>query len=105
MKKTVAIGIALVFLIGCSTALAAEKSWKPSKAITILFQVAAGGSGDLEGKAMQKSLETKLGVGIVSDYQTGAGGTIAMLKLQRAKSDGYTLLYINIPAIVVKQLT
>ncbi|MDR1916998.1 MAG: tripartite tricarboxylate transporter substrate binding protein [Synergistaceae bacterium] len=100
-----AVMASTVFYVSESSAAQDGKSTWPAKPITVIFQVSAGGSGDLEVKAMQQAIEAKLGVRIISDYQTGGGGIVAMSMLKRAKPDGYTLVYVNNPSLAVKELT
>ncbi len=77
----------------------------PTKPITVINPYKAGGSGDLEVKAMQPAMEELFGVSIVTEYLTTGGGTAAVEKVAKAKPDGYTLLYINNPAAIINELT
>jgi len=74
----------------CATALHADEY--PSKPITLLIPVAAGGTTDIAGRALAKQLKDKLGQTVVVDNRPGASGSIANSAVARAAPDGYTLI-------------
>jgi len=123
MKKTLNIKLSAILLVvfiflsltACSTSSNDSSSKAdssstssvnfPTKPITVINPYKAGGSGDLEVKAMQPAMEEMFGVSIVTDYLTTGGGTAAVEKVAKAKPDGYTLLYMNNPAAIISELT
>lgn len=84
---------------------ASSEKWAPTKPVTILNPYSAGGSGDLEVKALQPALERELGVSVVTEYLTGGGGAPGNESVYGADADGYTILYLNNPAATIMQLT
>ena len=64
----------------------------PEKPVRLLVPFSPGGGTDLLCRAIQDRLERALGVGIMIDNRTGAGGTIGVTQAARAAPDGYTLL-------------
>src|SRR5215510_5561606 len=64
----------------------------PEKPIRLVVPFSPGGGTDLLCRALQDRLERDLGVGILIDNRTGAGGTIGVTHAARAVPDGYTLL-------------
>ena len=64
----------------------------PSKPVTIIVNVAAGGPTDIEMRLHIKKMTELLGQPFIADYKPGAGGTIGANYVARAKPDGYTLL-------------
>ena len=79
-------GMAIV----ASTAVAADE-W-PSRPVTILMGFPAGSGVDVIGRGIQAPLEKELGVPVIIDYRSGAGGNLASSAVARAEPDGYTLL-------------
>lgn len=63
----------------------------PSRPITLLVPFAAGGASDVIARLAADQVAIALGGRIVNENVAGAGGTIALSRLARAESDGYTL--------------
>lgn len=71
--------------------LARAQAW-PAKPITFVVPFPAGGGTDLVVRAMQAKLQAELGVPVVVDNRSGAGGTVGTGTAARAAPDGYTLV-------------
>ena len=78
---------ALPLLPGVSFAQAAY----PNKPITIVVPYAAGGPTDTIARVLAERLRVSLGQTVIVENTTGAGGTIAVGRVARAASDGYTI--------------
>jgi tripartite-type tricarboxylate transporter receptor subunit TctC len=63
----------------------------PSRPITIVAGVAAGGATDTIGRLIAERMKSSLGQPVIIENMTGAGGTIAVGRVARAVPDGYTL--------------
>lgn len=74
-----------------AAAPAAAQEDFPSKQITILVGFAAGGGGDISARWIADYIREKWKVTAVVDNKPGAGATIAMAQVARAKPDGYTV--------------
>nr|WP_282572076.1 tripartite tricarboxylate transporter substrate binding protein [Roseomonas acroporae] len=70
---------------------AQEAPW-PSRPITILGGFPNGSGVDIYARKLAEPLSQALGVPVVVDNRTGAGGNIASEHVARARPDGYTLL-------------
>ncbi|MBO1078276.1 tripartite tricarboxylate transporter substrate-binding protein [Roseomonas haemaphysalidis] len=68
----------------------------PSRAITITVPFAAGGPTDVISRLMADGMGRDLGVPVVVENVTGAGGTIAAQRVAQARPDGTTLLMHHI---------
>ena len=64
----------------------------PEKPVTIIVPFAPGGANDVVVRAIQQPLAEALGQPIVIENRGGAGGSIGMGFVARARPDGYTLL-------------
>lgn len=93
MKRTLAIGAAAFSIISVAPHHAsAQEAAYPNRPITVLVGYPPGGSTDLTGRAVADQLAHKLGVPVVVENASGAGGAIAAMRASKAQPDGYTLL-------------
>jgi tripartite-type tricarboxylate transporter receptor subunit TctC len=68
----------------------------PSRTITIVVPFAAGGPTDTVTRLIGQSMTKTLGQTVIVENTAGAGGTIGVEKVAKAKPDGYTLLLMHI---------
>jgi tripartite-type tricarboxylate transporter receptor subunit TctC len=67
----------------------------PSKPITMIIPLGAGGSHDLNARVITSVLPTYLGQPVVVQLMPGASGRIGTAAAAAAKPDGYTLLFTH----------
>ncbi len=72
----------------------------PTRPITMVVPVPAGGAMDTSARRVGKVLGEKLGQPIVVENKTGAGGIVGTEYVVSAKPDGYTIMY-NVHAALV----
>ncbi len=84
-------GIALAVTLAAAAAPAAEEF--PSKPVTLVIPVGAGGSHDLTARAMVPVIQQYLGQPLIVELRPGGGGAIGSNQVAKAKPDGYTLLF------------
>jgi len=83
---------AFVTVIAILWAVAAAQAQSyPSKPITIVIPLAAGGAVDTMVRTMMESLRASLGQPILVENIGGAGGTTGINRVARAAPDGYTI--------------
>ena len=70
---------------------AAAQDW-PSKPIRLVINFAPGSSPDVLGRAVATPLSQALGVPVVVENRSGAGGLVGADAVAKAPGDGYTLL-------------
>ncbi len=98
MKKGIGmIGIVCLVLIlgGIGSVWAAY----PEKPVSMIVAYKPGGSTDVAARTIGIYLGKYLGQPIVIVNQPGAGGQVGFTKLAMAKPDGYTIGFINLPAL------
>jgi tripartite-type tricarboxylate transporter receptor subunit TctC len=69
----------------------------PSRPVTLIVFVPAGGSPDISARFVGQSLSQRLGQTVVIENRPGAGGELALQAVARAPADGYTLLLVAVP--------
>jgi tripartite-type tricarboxylate transporter receptor subunit TctC len=79
-------------VIGVFAAAGSAVAEYPDKPVTMYIGYKAGGGTDTVGRVIAKILGEQLGQQINVVNKPGAGGGIAVMTLQRANADGYTLL-------------
>ena len=67
----------------------------PSRQITIVVPVPAGGGSDTFARLIAQKLSTAFGRVVLVDNRAGAGSTIGTEYAARAQPDGHTLLYVS----------
>ena len=87
-----AAAVAAGFAVASGPALADDY---PSKPITMIIPLGAGGSHDLNARVMTSVLPTYLGQPVVVQLMPGASGRIGTAAAANAKPDGYTLLFTH----------
>lgn len=73
----------------------------PRKAVRIIVTAGVGGGEDGEIRGLMPFLQKHLGVNVMIENIGGAGGKIALEKLQKTEPDGYTVLFSTFPKPVV----
>ena len=81
----------LVTALGAAVHAQAQPAW-PTKPITLVVSVAAGGSIDAIARTLGDELSRSLGQNVLIDNRGGAAGSIAAATVARAAPDGHTLL-------------
>lgn len=78
-------------------ALVATSAWAaevfPTKPVTLVIPVGAGGSHDLTARAVVAVIAQYLGQPMLVELRPGGGGAIGSNQVASAKPDGYTLLF------------
>ena len=72
----------------------------PSRPLTLMVFVPAGGTPDIIARVLGQSLSHRLGQSVVIDNRPGGGGNLALQAVARAPADGYTLLLVASPHVI-----
>ena len=70
------------------------KDW-PEKPVDLINPFGAGGAADVQARKLVEILSRDLGQPVVVRNVTGAGGAIAYNEVQRARPDGYTMIWCS----------
>lgn len=107
MKKKLALLAAAavaagILLGGCGGsksggAKSSSAAWKPEKDVKIIVAYKAGSGTDTGARLLANSAKKYVGQTLVIENKPGADGKIGWTELAKAKPDGYTLGFINLP--------
>ena len=81
----------------------AQAGW-PNKPIRLVVNFPAGGSPDVVARAVAAPLSAALGVPVVIDNRSGAGGIVGAEAVAKAAPDGYTFLLSSGSAMAIVPL-
>jgi tripartite-type tricarboxylate transporter receptor subunit TctC len=91
MKKSIAIAGAFA-LLAASVASARSQTF-PSRPITMVVPVSAGGAMDTVARIVAEGMKASLGQPVIIENVTGASGSIGAGRVARAAPDGATIIY------------
>ena len=100
-----ALLIAALALAGLSGLVQAQTPiGDPSRTITLVVPIAAGGGMDTIGRAVAEKLSERLKQPVVVENRTGAVGAVGVDYVAKVAPDGRTLLLMDISAVLHKWL-
>jgi tripartite-type tricarboxylate transporter receptor subunit TctC len=74
----------------------------PEKPINYVIPFGPGGESDITARHQQSFFKDKFGQDLVISYKPGGGGAVGWSQLNRMRGDGYNIMGINLPHIIVK---
>jgi tripartite-type tricarboxylate transporter receptor subunit TctC len=89
-RRTLLTALSLGVLAGGFLPAHAQDNY-PNKVVTLIVPAAAGGPTDTVARLLAESMTRTLGQSVIVENAGGAGGTIGMAKVAKAKPDGYTI--------------
>ena len=93
-------GTVLAAFAACTAALAA---W-PDRVITYVIPFAPGGESDVAARLQAEVFKAKYGKDMIIVNKPGAGGGLAWSQMNSTPGDGYTIVGVNLPHIVLQPL-
>jgi len=78
-------------LIACAFAGCVFAQQFPNHTVTVVVPYPAGGAADMFGRTIAQALEDALKQTVIVENRPGAGGSVGMTYVARAKPDGYTI--------------
>ncbi len=76
----------------------------PEKPVTYIIPFGPGGESDITARHQQPFFKELFGQDFVISYKPGGGGAVGWAELNTYPGDGYTIMGINLPHIIVKPL-
>jgi tripartite-type tricarboxylate transporter receptor subunit TctC len=90
----------LIAALALAFATGAQAQTFPNRPVTIIIPYPPGGLIDLVARALQPFLQQELGVNVITENRSGAGGNVGAEVVARSAPDGYTLLLAN-PSLAI----
>ncbi|HEV7268245.1 MAG TPA: tripartite tricarboxylate transporter substrate binding protein [Falsiroseomonas sp.] len=95
--------LALIGIAGLATAAAPRSArTQADRLINLIVPFAPGGGTDLSARLIAPYIERHLGTRIVILNRAGAGGQIGATQIARARPDGTTIGFMNVPNTMMK---
>jgi tripartite-type tricarboxylate transporter receptor subunit TctC len=104
MKKTVIrqfLVVAMVVSMISISATAFAQDY-PNKPVNYIIPFGPGGESDITARHQQSFFKELFGEDLVISYKPGGGGAVGWSQLNNMKGDGYTVMGINLPHIILK---
>jgi len=83
-------------------ASAASAQDYPSKAVNYVIPFGPGGESDITARHQQSFFKKLYGQDLIISYKPGGGGAVGWAQLNKMKGDGYNIIGINLPHIIIK---
>lgn len=99
LRRTLVCGAVLLGAVSAAGSALAQDF--PSRTITIVVPFGAGGGPDRTVRAIADKMSASLKQPVIIDYKPGAAGLIGAALVQKARPDGYTLLFSGNSGMVV----
>lgn len=93
MKRLLLTTLASLSWLGAIPTAHAQAAFPSERPITLVVPFAAGGGTDILARLVAEKLGEQLSQSVIVDNKPGANGLIAMGAVERAKADGYTLMF------------
>lgn len=108
MLSSMRRSLLLVLVLGCSMlvnclATAVAEDAFPSRTVTVINPFRPGGGTDIEVRNLMPFAQEYLGQPVVVKSMPGAASTIGITATEEAKPDGYTLVGVVLPDVVLAQ--
>lgn len=100
MRALKGLAVAMVALAAVDAASAAAQETWPTRTVSVIVPVNAGGGADPLARLVVDRLGQKFGQSFVLDFRPGASMMIGTNAVAKAKPDGYTILFSASTALV-----
>jgi len=90
-------------VVALVVALAAHAAY-PDKPVQYIIPFAPGGESDIAARFQQQVFKARFNQELIVSNKPGAGGALAWSQLNGMPGDGYTIMGVNLPHIVLQPL-
>ncbi|MCG6872902.1 MAG: tripartite tricarboxylate transporter substrate binding protein, partial [Gammaproteobacteria bacterium] len=91
-------------LVSALLPMASALAEYPDKPVNYVIPFGPGGESDITARHQQPFFKAKFGADLVISYKPGGGGAVGWSQLNEMKGDGYNIMGINLPHIIVKPM-
>lgn len=106
MNKMSSFAVAAAIILGVagcgrsnsSNSQSAASAWAPTKDVKVIVAYKTGSGTDISARLLLANAKKYVGQSLVVENLDGADGKIGYTALSRAKPDGYTIGFINLPS-------
>ncbi|MCB2225850.1 MAG: tripartite tricarboxylate transporter substrate binding protein [Desulfarculaceae bacterium] len=98
-KKVLAAIMAMALML--AVAVPALAGAYPSKPVKFIINFSAGGTTDTAARLMSSKANEVIQQALICMNKPGAGGTLGVSQVARAKANGYTIGTCNMPAVAI----
>jgi tripartite-type tricarboxylate transporter receptor subunit TctC len=102
MSGTISSRIAIAAAL-LAVAVAAHAAY-PDKAVQYIIPFAPGGESDVAARLQQQVFKARFNQDLIVVNKAGAGGALAWSQLNSMPGDGYSIMGVNLPHIVLQPL-
>jgi tripartite-type tricarboxylate transporter receptor subunit TctC len=93
MRRALLAWLAFLASLGAASTVQAQPAYPGERPVTLVVPFAPGGGTDILARLVADRLGELIRQSVVVDNKPGANGQVAMQAVDRAKADGYTLLF------------
>lgn len=102
-RRTLALtGAALALAAGLGLVVQPALAEYPEKPISYIIPFGPGGESDITARLQQPFFKKMFNQDLVISYKPGGGGAVSWAGLNALKGDGYTIMGVNLPHIVLQ---
>jgi len=99
IKSTLRLAAVAAAIIASAAALA-----YPDKPVQYIIPFTPGGESDIAARLQQQVFKTRFNQDLIVINKAGAGGALAWSQMNAMPGDGYTIVGVNLPHIVLQPL-
>ncbi len=91
----------LASMLSIAGSLASAEDF-PSKGVNYVIPFGPGGESDITARHQQPFFKNMFGQDLIISYKPGGGGAVGWAQLNKMKGDGYNMMGINLPHIIIQ---
>ena len=94
--------LASALILPTTVVLASGHGNYPEKPVNYIIPFGPGGESDITARHQQPTFKALFNEDLIISYKPGGGGAVGWSQLNGMKGDGYTIMGINLPHIIIK---